>query len=526
MLIIGAWLPSRAQESTLSSPSNARDTSKIVYVLHTDKQGFRRVDSLTDLQFLVGNVAVKQGSTRFYTDSAVSNNSLKIIEAFGHVHINDADSVHTHSEYLRYHTDTKITELKKNVQLTDGKTTLTTEELEYDLNQKIGNYHNGGKVVSGQSVLTSRDGTYYADQKDIYFRNNVVLKDPRYTLHADSLLYNTNTQTATFITETRIVDSSGRTMKTREGYYDLKNKKAVLSKRPVITDKGVTVIADSVDTDDSSGISKLRGHAIYKDTAEGVAVTGNYIEAMQKQGSFMAVDHPVMIIKQDKDSIYIAGDTLFSGRLSSLEKDTIRKVTVVDAGKQANDSSDRYFKAYHHVKIFSDSLQAVCDSLFYSGKDSIFRLFRNPVMWASGSQITGDTIFVYTKNKKADHMYVFENAFAINKAGEEMFNQIRGNRMYGYFREGEIDYMRAKGNAESIYYVKDEKGAVTGVNKAASDIIDMRFKDKELNRVVFISEPQATMYPVRQLTDENKKLRAFRWQENIRPKTKAQLFSE
>ena len=37
--------------------------------------------------------------------------------------------------------------------------------------------------------------------------------------------------------------------------------------------------------------------------------------------------------------------------------------------------SSRYFLAFHHVRIYNDSLQSVCDSLFYSTKDSVFRLY-------------------------------------------------------------------------------------------------------------------------------------------------------
>ena len=87
------------------------------------------------------------------------------------------------------------------------------------------------------------------------------------------------------------------------------------------------------------------------------------------------------------------------------------------------DSTLRYIIGFHHVCIYSDSLQAVSDSLYYSTKDSIFRLFYNPVAWGSGHyQITGDTMYVYTKNKKADRLYVFENALTINKvAGENSF---------------------------------------------------------------------------------------------------------
>jgi hypothetical protein len=171
-------------------------------------------------------------------------------------------------------------------------------------------------------------------------------------------------------------------------------------------------------------------------------------------------------------------------------------------------------------------MQAVSDSLFYSGKDSIFKLFTDPVMWASKSQITGDTIYLYTKNKNPDRLYVFENAFAVNTSDTAMYNQIKGNRLNGYFKDGQIDYMRAQGNAESIYYVKDEKGYLVGINNATSDIIDMRFKNKELNKVVFISEVNGTMYPVKQAKDENKLLRNFKWLEAKRPKTKFELFED
>jgi hypothetical protein len=182
--------------------------------------------------------------------------------------------------------------------------------------------------------------------------------------------------------------------------------------------------------------------------------------------------------------------------------------------------------AWNHVRIFSDSMQAVSDSLFYSGKDSIFQLYTDPVMWASNSQITGDTMFLYTKNKNPDRLYVFENGFAVNLSDKQMYNQIKGNRINGYFRDGAFDYMRAQGNAESIYYVKDEKNYLVGINNATSDIIDMRFKNKELNKVVFISEVTGTMYPIKQATEQNKLLRNFKWLEDKRPKTKFELFED
>lgn len=529
--------------SQVSPTTSGTDTIRLVEILRTNRYGYERIDSLTALQILVGQVHLKEKTTHFYADSTVINNNARIIEAFGNVHINDNDSVHTYSQYLLYNLDTKIATLKKKVRLTDDKTNLYTEELEYDVNQKIGIYRNGGRVLNGTSVLTSNEGTYYADLKDVYFKHNVVLKDPQYDLKSDSLLYNTDTEIATFISETFIIDSAKRSIKTREGFYDLKNKQAFFGKRPTITDGAVRIIADVVETDDKTGVNKLRGNAVFVDTSQGLSVLANYIESNRDKGWFRASQHPLMIIKQENDSIYITADTLYSGRVSDLpkdsaiskdtskavagvaaptrSKDTIKTATVIDT---KNDSTDRYFQAFHHVRIFSDSLQAVSDSLFYSAKDSIFKLFTEPIVWASGSQVTGDTIYLYTKNKKADQLYVFENGLAVNKTGEGMFNQIRGNRLFGYFIEGAIDYMRAKGNAESVYFVRDEDELLVGINKATGDIIDMRFKNKELDRVVFISDVKGTMFPANQMPEEEKTLRNFQWHDDKRPKTKFELF--
>ena len=198
---------------------------------------------------------------------------------------------------------------------------------------------------------------------------------------------------------------------------------------------------------------------------------------------------------------------------------------IVKTARNPNDSSLRFLQAYHHVRIFSDSLQAVADSLYYSGMDSIFRLYTNPIAWAGGYQITGDTMFLYTKNKKPDHLYVFENGLVVGKAAENMYNQIKGNTINGYFKDGVMDYMRAKGSAESVYYIKDDSMALVSVNKVTkADIIDMIFKDKALNKVVLRNDVEGVMNPIRKVNPDEMKLRNFKWLEDLRPKSKFELF--
>ncbi|MDP4256154.1 MAG: OstA-like protein [Bacteroidota bacterium] len=629
-------------QGSMEFRSSGNDSVKTVFILHDTVYRFVQKDSVTDMVFILGNVILREDKTLIDCDSMVRSSRDNFIEAFGHVRIFDGDSTNIYSDYMKYQAISKTVLFQKNVRLTDGKGVLTTQELQYDLNSKIGVYTHGGKVVNNGSVLTSDEATYFEDSKDVLFRKNVVLRDPQYDLSSDSLRYNTQTQISTFITETFIQfkDSTQRTVRTREGYYDLRHKKAQFGRRPVITDGSQRITGDSVSIDDSTGISVAKGNADYVDTAQGVRIRAGYMINNQKKTTFLAVDKPLMILKQDKDSIYITADTLFSGRLVDAEavaravarqdslhrryidsidrraadslhravadslhrrgldtvqvvasdsahriivkdeshaprgdsatqaagRDSARAVTKVIGGKDSaralapplrgaparrrtniynddgriasgraaaapdtalerpTDSTMRYIKGYHHVRIFSDSLQAVADSLYYSGKDSVFRLYKDPVAWGSGDyQITGDTMFVFTKNKKADRLYVFENALAINKVGPNFYNQIKGNTINGYFKDGQMDFMRAKGNAESIYYVRDDNKAYTGVNKAHADIIDMIFKEKELDRVVFRSDAEGTMIPFKKVNFDEMRLRGFRWQDERRPKSKEEL---
>jgi len=510
--------------------SKKGDSTRTVYVWHTDTLRELQKDSVA-IQSLFGHVKLQSDKTLFYCDSLAINHKENFMEAFGNVHINDNDSTDIYSQYMKYFVDTKYIIFQKKVVLKDGKGILSTEDLNYDMNQHIGNYLNGGKVVNQSTTVTSKEGTYYEETKDVLFKKNVVLKDPAYSLTADSLLYNNDRQLATFITMTHIRDSSGRTVDTRKGYYDLRNHRAHFAKRATVTDGSQAITADSIQFDDSLGLSTAIGNAVYRDTVQGFTLISDNMVADKKNNTLLATQTPLMILKgDDQDSVYIRADTLFSGVIpdSVLKQvDSVQDMPILKTARNPNDSTLRFLKAYHHVRIFSDSLQAVADSLYYSGQDSIFRLFNDPVAWAGGYQVSGDTLFMYTKNKKPERLYVFENGLVVGKVGAHMFNQVKGNTINGYFKNGVIDFMRAKGSAEAVYYVKDDSMALVGVNRVnKADVIDLIFLKKVLNKVVLRNDADGIITPIRKVNFDEMKLRNFKWLEERRPKTKAELLKD
>jgi hypothetical protein len=223
-----------------------------------------------------------------------------------------------------------------------------------------------------------------------------------------------------------------------------------------------------------------------------------------------------------KDSLHV--DSLKTGAVKLADSLKPMEKSLTDSSNKP-DTSIRYFLAFHHVKIFNDSLQSVCDSLFISSKDSVFRLYYSPVVWSGNTQIAGDTIFLYTKNKQPERLYVFENGMIVNRTKEGFFNQMAGKTINGYFIDGKIDYMRVKGTqAESIYYLQNEDSAYIGMNRATGDVIDLYFKNDDIIKVLFVNSVQGNMYPMSQIPEDQRTLKDFKWLDSERPKNRAELF--
>ena len=220
------------------------DTTRTIQIIRGKSLREKNIDSATSYQTIAGDVILKEGLTLFYCDSASINKRTNVLEAYGNIHINQNDSIHTYSQYLKYIGTDRIAYLKKDVRLTDNKGTLYTRDLEYDLKTSVGKYKSGGKVVNGKTVLTSTEGVYYAETKDVFFKKNVHLADPKYDIRNDTLLYNTQTQVTSWNTPTNIKSKNGGDVYSTNGTYDLKNGKAFFGNRTIIKDSTRTYVAD------------------------------------------------------------------------------------------------------------------------------------------------------------------------------------------------------------------------------------------------------------------------------------------
>jgi lipopolysaccharide export system protein LptA len=185
----------------------------------------------------------------------------------------------------------------------------------------------------------------------------------------------------------------------------------------------------------------------------------------------------------------------------------------------------RIIKAYHNVRVYKSNLQAKSDSLFYTSADSTLRWYNNPIMWGEGSQQTGDTIYLQIKNNKLNAVEVLQTAFSVNvEKDSTRFNQIKGKRMTGFFKDGKVNSMYVDGNAESIYYTKDEKGAYKEMNQTVSSRLKIVFKDGAIADLVTIRDAESAITPIAKLK-ESVLLTGFIWKPELRPTSKRDVIN-
>ena len=143
---------------------------------------------------------------------------------------------------------------------------------------------------------------------------------------------------------------------------------------------------------------------------------------------------PVLKQLNDKDSLFIRADTFYSFPIIK-KKDTLlaksrkqearskKKIKEVKPAVEDTTTVDskakRCFIGFHHVLIFSDSMQGKCDSISYSDADSIMRMMYDPYVWSRKSQINGDTMLLYMDSNKVKKMYVPYNGFMVSQSGPD-----------------------------------------------------------------------------------------------------------
>lgn len=459
-----------------------------------------------NIQRLIGHVILKQDSTYLYCDSAHVNEVNNSFTGFGNVRIKASDTLNIYSDFLNYEGNTKLAELRSRVRLVDARATLTTDHLWYDRKSKIAYYLAGGKIEDTTNILTSLKGYYYTDLSEAYFKDSVILVNPDYVMHTDTMLYDTETEKSTFFGPTTIT-SEENLIYCESGWYDTQNDLSQFNKNAYFLTKEQKLEGDSLFYDRNQDFGQAFRNVALTDTIQQMLITGNYGEFRRGAGYSFITDSATAVMIDKYDSLFLHADTLW---------------ITFDSSQNVE-----FMFAYYKAKFFRKDMQGKCDSLVYKFQDSTIFLFKEPVLWSEQNQLTADSIWIAMKNNVVDSLALINSAFITSlddTLSKLTFNQIKGKTMTGYFRNNQMVRVKILGNAESIFYVREDDGALMGINRTTSSDMNIYLSENEVEAITPIRNVDAHMYPDSEFPAEERKLKNFKWIEGDRPLNKQDIY--
>ena len=469
--------------------------------------GKQRAELGPNIRLLIGDVLLKHENTLMHCDSAYvhEHQDSTFIEAFNHVHIIQNDSIHLYGDYLTYTSTEGIARVRENVKIEKQDITVLTEFLDYDRVKNFGYYFNGGEVLSGQNTLISDLGYYYPDFNEVHFKDSVVVHNPKYTIFSDTLKYNTITEVASILGPT-FIHSDNNLIYSEDGYYDTLNDKAELYKgesQSYVQGTENLLLGDTIFYDRQKGLGEAFSNFELHDTTNNLIITGDY-------GYYNEITKYALATQRAELLQIHQQDTLF------LHADTLRAIPLIE-------DNSRMVKAYYNVKFFRKDMQGRCDSMVYDFRDSTNTFYNNPVIWAQENQMTAQTIKLFSRNNALYKAELNNSAFIISPEDSLSYNQIKGRNMIGYIRNNEIYRIDVDGNGQTIYYPKD-KEAVIGVNRAESSTLTIFLEERRITGIKLRTDPSGNLNPPYFLPDTDVKLQGFIWLEDIRPKSRSDIF--
>src|SRR6218665_1956817 len=490
------------------------------------------VDIADGAKRLIGDVRFKHEDVLMFCDSAYfySNNSL---DAFGHVHIQQNDSIHLYGDFLTYSGNTKKAVLTKNVVANKTDMQLTTEVLNYDVATSIGYYTVPGKIVSKENVLTSEQGYFFGKSNDLTFKKNVVLTNPDFVINCDTMRYNTSSK-ITYFTGPTTIKGKENLIYCEDGWYDTDKDLSRFSKNAYILTQEQKMWGDSLYYDRVKGIGRAVHNVQIVDTAQKLNIAGDLALHYEFKDLSVITGHALLTQMFDNDTLYMHADTLKALGESTKEqidpaqrtqvtktKNGESKTTIRDSTKTGDEQ--RLF-AYHKVKFYKRDMQGKCDSLMYTTVDSTMRMYGNPTLWSSENQLTADSISVVTGKKSLLFMELKGTGFIVSSEDSTRYNQIRGKYMKGFFNDNKLFRVNVEVNRQTIYFAK-EKEEIKAVNRADCSDLHIFLKENEIDRIVFITKPDATLYPLDKIDTKELRLKDFKWRINERPLTFKDIFN-
>ncbi len=330
---------------------------------------------------------------------------------------------------------------------------------------------------------------------------NVVVTDDSVTLRAPEAVYMRDERTAE-ATGSIALDDGKSLLTARYGKYFVDQRIAIFRDRVRARDSVSVMTADSLTYFRNDRRSIADGHVTVINAADRVTITGGHLDHRAEPDYSRMTVNPVLV---QLDSTEGARDTLVvRANVMEAYRDSVRRMVATDS-----------------VEIVRADLAAVCGrAVFYTAADSIL-LRKSPIIWYRDTQVTGDSVNVYLKERQLHRVDVTGEAFAVSRSdsvSKDRFDQLNGEMLRMLFADKVLHRIEVEVHATSVYHLTEDSLA-NGLNKTSGDTIIMMFEEGKVRNIKVIGGVEGRYVPENLVKNREEEYRipGFRWIER-RPK--------
>ena len=485
---------------------NAQKSSKI-NVEYSDFADINQTE-IPDALLLSGHVRVSHEGVVFTCNKAYFFQKENYIKAFGEVQMIQGDTLFLNSKYAEYNGEVKKAYATGNVIMRSPESTLVTDTINFDRNTQEAFYNSYGKITNKENTLKSKSGRYFANEKKFKFLTTVTITNPEYTIKSNHLDYYTNSGHS-YLFGPSTITSKENFIYTEKGFYDTKKNFAYFKRKSYIKYKDRKIEADSLYYDRNREYASGTNNVKITDSINKGIIKGHYAEIYRnlktERDSMMVTKRAVAISLVENDSMYIHG----------------KKMLIT--GK----TGDRIIRAFNNVRFYKTDMNGKCDSIHSNQKIALTKLIGRPILWNYENQMTGDIMHLIGNNntEKLDSLKVLNNAFIISKDTiGNGYNQVKGQNLYGKFKDNKLNEVDIIKNTEVIYYLRNDKQELIGINKSVGSKINLILDKNTIETITVYNNPDGDVYPEKDLPENARKLRGFVWRGDEQIKSKDDIF--
>jgi lipopolysaccharide export system protein LptA len=485
------------------TPHLLAQAPKKIVVEHSDFFAVNQIEA-PDAALLTGNVRMIHDGVVMTCNKAYYFEKENYIKAFGNVQLVQGDTLFLNSKYAEYSGNAKKAFATGNAVMSSPDATLATDTINFDRNTQEVFYNTNGTIVNKENTLKSKSGRYYVTQKKFQFLTAVTITNPTYVIKSNHLDYYSNSGHS-YLLGPSTITSKANYIYTEKGFYDTKKNLAHFLNKSYIKYDDRLIRGDSLYYDRNKEFASATRNVKITDSINRGIVKGHYAEVYKKQDSMFVTKRAVAVNFVENDSVYIHG----------------KKLMVT--GKEGN----RIIRAFNNVRFYKTDMSGKCDSIHSSTKTALTKLIGNPILWNAENQITGDIMHLIgdSKTEKLDSLKVLNNTFIVSKDTLGTgFNQVKGQDLYGKFKDGKLHDVDIIKNTEVIYYMRNDDKELIGINKNKSSKINIIFDKNAIETITFFKEVDGDIFPEKDLPENGRKLKGLVWRGDERIKSKDDIF--